>query len=181
MVKKLSVVLLFVFSISIFSQELYTPRNIKKAYDNQTRSKDGKPGKNYWQNSGNYSIDFNVDPTTKIISSKENTVSYTHLDVYKRQLLLLSIGLFLEGFLHYKIFLDWVSRQLTFTLNEDQRWKIATSFGLFSLFLSIVFLGVIFLCKMVLRRNHFIIQMEDWLFANMKVIKKPRSERKILR
>ena len=89
-------------------------------------------------------------------------------------LFILSIGLFLESFLHYKIFLDWVSRQLSFGLNEEQRWKIATSFGLFSLFLSIVFLGVIFLCKMVLRRNHFIIEIEDWIFENVKEVKKPR-------
>jgi hypothetical protein len=89
-------------------------------------------------------------------------------------LFVLSIGLFLESYLHYKIFLDWVSRQLNFGLNEEQRWKIAVSFGLFSLFLSIIFLGVIFLCKMVLRRNHFIIQIEDWIFANMKELKKPK-------
>ncbi|KIA90470.1 hypothetical protein [Kaistella jeonii] len=93
-------------------------------------------------------------------------------------LFILSIGLFLESFLHYKIFLDWVSRQLSFGLNEDQRWKIATSFGLFSLFLSIIFLGVIFLCKMVLRRNHFIIQIEDWIFDNVKEIKKPRPPKR---
>jgi hypothetical protein len=93
-------------------------------------------------------------------------------------LFILSIGLFLESFLHYKIFLDWVSRQLSFGLNEEQRWKIATSFGLFSLFLSIVFLGVIFLCKMVLRRNHFIIEMEDWIFENVKEVKKPRLKKK---
>ena len=93
-------------------------------------------------------------------------------------LFILSIGLFFESFLHYKIFLDWVSRQLSFSLNEDQRWKIATSFGLFSLFLSIVFLGVIFLCKMVLRRNHFIIEMEDWIFENVNDVKKPRLKKK---
>ena len=50
-------------------------------------------------------------------------------------LFVLSIGLFLESYLHYKIFLDWVSRQLNFGLNEEHRWKIAVSFGLFSLFL----------------------------------------------
>lgn len=93
-------------------------------------------------------------------------------------LFILAIGLFLESFLHYKIFLTWVSRQLNFSLNEDQRWKIATSFGLFSMFLSIVFLGVIFLCKMVLRRNHFIIEIEDWLFANIKEVRKPRPKKK---
>ncbi|HMU06565.1 MAG TPA: hypothetical protein PKC37_01560 [Kaistella sp.] len=45
-----------VFSINLFSQELYAPRNIKKAYEKQTRTINGKPGKNYWQNDGNYTI-----------------------------------------------------------------------------------------------------------------------------
>ena len=90
-------------------------------------------------------------------------------------LFVLSIGLFLESFLHYKIFLEWISKQLQFDLNEEQRWKIATSFGLVSLFLSIVFGGVIFLCKMVLRRNHYIMQTEDWILDNVKEVKKVRK------
>ena len=57
-------------------------------------------------------------------------------------LFVLSMGLFLESFLHYRIFLEWVSKQLQFGLNDEQRWKIATSFGLVSLFLSIIFGGV---------------------------------------
>ena len=36
--------------LSVRSQGLYMPRDIKAAYKNGTRSMDGKPGKNYWQN-----------------------------------------------------------------------------------------------------------------------------------
>jgi hypothetical protein len=64
--------LIVIFSLNSFAQELYIPRNIKKAYENQTRSKDGKPGKNYWQNRGNYAIDFTVNPISKVVSGSEN-------------------------------------------------------------------------------------------------------------
>ncbi|MEP7095061.1 MAG: M1 family peptidase, partial [Flavobacterium sp.] len=43
-----------------YAQELYMPRNIKQAYTNGTRSMDGKPGKNYWQNHGKYAIQLTV-------------------------------------------------------------------------------------------------------------------------
>lgn len=68
-----SIVLLFL-SFQAFAQELYIPRNIVKAYENNTRSLDGKPGKNYWQNSGDYKIEFNVNPTTKVVSGNETII-----------------------------------------------------------------------------------------------------------
>ncbi len=37
------------------------PRNIKAAYAKGTRSMDGKPGKNYWQNHGKYNMEITVD------------------------------------------------------------------------------------------------------------------------
>ena len=86
--------------------------------------------------------------------------------------LVLGIGLLLESLFHYKIFLDWVSQQLHVLLNEEQRYKIATSFGLLSLFLSLVFFGVIFLCRMVLTRNKFIIDIDEWIYSNLSQITK---------
>ncbi|MDQ0475700.1 M1 family metallopeptidase [Chryseobacterium sp. MDT2-18] len=73
----LTSLLLLFFSVQIFAQQLYIPRNIAKAYENKTRASDGKPGENYWQNSGNYTIDFNVNPTTKIVSGNE-TIIYSN-------------------------------------------------------------------------------------------------------
>lgn len=67
--------LFLLFSNFVFSQELYFPRNIAAAYKNETRSPDGKPGKYYWQNTGNYAIDFRVDTEKKIIYGKE-TIQY---------------------------------------------------------------------------------------------------------
>ena len=85
---------------------------------------------------------------------------------------ILGIGLLLESFFEFKIFLDWVSKQLRLVLNIEQRQQIATSFGLFSLILALVFGSFIYLCRMILRRNHFIIQMEDWIYGNLSEIKR---------
>lgn len=84
---------------------------------------------------------------------------------------ILGVGLLLESALHYKIFLDFVSRQINLVLDEQQRWKISTSFGIISLILGLIFVGMIFICKMVLVRNHFIIQIEDWILSEIKEIK----------
>ncbi len=56
-------------------QPLFMPQNIKKAYTNQTRSMDGKPGKNYWQNHGRYTINVAVAPPAKTVTGNE-TISY---------------------------------------------------------------------------------------------------------
>ncbi|WP_345145823.1 M1 family metallopeptidase [Flavobacterium ginsengiterrae] len=66
-------VLLFLAQSS-FAQELYMPRNIKEAYAKGTRSMDGKPGKNYWQNHGKYTMDITVDAKTKMVSGTETIV-----------------------------------------------------------------------------------------------------------
>ena len=73
----LTSILIVFCSIQTFSQELYTPRNITKAYEQKTRSLDGKPGKNYWQNSADYKIDFSVNPINKIVSGNE-TIIYSN-------------------------------------------------------------------------------------------------------
>ena len=57
------------------AQELYMPRNIKKAYANGTRDLSGAPGKNYWQNKGIYDIQIKVNADTKIVSGSE-TILY---------------------------------------------------------------------------------------------------------
>ncbi len=71
---KILLFLLFLGQTS-FAQELYMPRNIKEAYAKGTRSMDGLPGKNYWQNHGKYTMDITVNPTTKIVSGVE-TILY---------------------------------------------------------------------------------------------------------
>lgn len=59
------------------AQNLYMPRNIKAAYEKGTRSYDGKPGKNYWQNHGNYTMNITVEPVTRMVTGTEQVV-YTN-------------------------------------------------------------------------------------------------------
>ena len=54
-----------------FAQQLPIPTNIKKAFDNRTRSNDGAPGKNYWQNRANYDIKVKFEPTTRMVEGTE--------------------------------------------------------------------------------------------------------------
>ncbi len=57
---------------------LYIPRNIKQAYANGTRSMDGRPGKNYWQNHSRYDIHINVDPKTRKLEGHEQIVYFNN-------------------------------------------------------------------------------------------------------
>ncbi|MBX2976510.1 MAG: M1 family metallopeptidase [Ignavibacteriaceae bacterium] len=52
----------------------FLPTNFKSAYEKGTRSNDGKPGKNYWQNSADYKIDVEVIPNKRLISGKAQIV-----------------------------------------------------------------------------------------------------------
>ena len=60
-----------------YSQDssLYIPRNIKKAYENGTRSYTGAPGKNYWENFAIYNINVELEPQTRVVSGEE-TIKY---------------------------------------------------------------------------------------------------------
>lgn len=53
------------------SQSLYMPRDVKQAIHKGTRSLDGRPGKNYWQNKGSYSIVINAAPPDRTITGTE--------------------------------------------------------------------------------------------------------------
>ena len=75
--KSLFTALLLVSVLALQAQELYIPRDVKKAYENKTRGKDGKPGADYWQNKGVYTIDLTVSPPDRKITGKE-TIVYTN-------------------------------------------------------------------------------------------------------
>ncbi|MEP6712449.1 MAG: M1 family metallopeptidase, partial [Ferruginibacter sp.] len=53
------------------AQTLYMPRDVKAAYNKFTRSMDGKPGKNYWQNYGRYNITVTVTPPDRVFKGSE--------------------------------------------------------------------------------------------------------------
>lgn len=60
------------------AQPLYTPRNIKEAYKKGTRSADGNPGKNYWQNRGVYNISVTAAPPDRTIRGTEKITYYNN-------------------------------------------------------------------------------------------------------
>lgn len=53
------------------AQELYMPRTVKQAFKNETRSPDGRPGKNYWQNFAKYNITITALPPDRTIKGSE--------------------------------------------------------------------------------------------------------------
>ncbi len=74
-----SIFLFLIFLLSgINGQEnLYMPKELKTAYKKGTRSFDGKPGKNYFQNRTDYSIQAEFDPDTRLLQGKEKII-YTN-------------------------------------------------------------------------------------------------------
>lgn len=74
--------LLIVISFSNLSgqTQIQIPRNIQSAYEKGTRSLDGSPGLNYWQNSSDYMIDVRFIPSErKIIASEKLFIITTAL------------------------------------------------------------------------------------------------------
>ncbi len=64
-------------SVTAFGQELYMPRDVQKAYKNKTRDMSGKPGVNYWQNHGSYTIKIDVMPPSRTVHGSE-TITYSN-------------------------------------------------------------------------------------------------------
>lgn len=58
-----------------FSQKLYKPRDVQKAFDKGTRSPDGKPTASYWQNKARYTINITAMPPDRTIKGTEQ-ISY---------------------------------------------------------------------------------------------------------
>ncbi len=64
------------FHSGIAKAQLFESRDIKAAYANGTRNKDGQPGKNYWQNHAAYNITITALPPDRVIKGKETIVYY---------------------------------------------------------------------------------------------------------
>ncbi|MBU6341578.1 MAG: peptidase [Bacteroidetes bacterium] len=60
-----------------FAQELPIPRNFQKAFDSGTRSKNGQPGPNYWQNKALYDIKVAFSSRSRLVSGIVNII-YTN-------------------------------------------------------------------------------------------------------
>ena len=76
--KKITLALMLCsISFAIQAQELYIPRNVQNAYKKGTRSMDGNPGKNYWQNTADYKIAVKLSPPDRTVTGVE-TITYTN-------------------------------------------------------------------------------------------------------
>ncbi|HMT11844.1 MAG TPA: hypothetical protein PKA39_09525, partial [Ignavibacteria bacterium] len=64
---KILLFLILCFS-RVFSQGMYIPLEFQEAYENGTRSLDGKPGADYWQNHSDYRITAELDPVSGKLS-----------------------------------------------------------------------------------------------------------------
>ncbi len=53
------------------AQNVSMPKIVKRAYDKGTRTMDGKPGKNYWQNTARYTINITATPPSRTIQGTE--------------------------------------------------------------------------------------------------------------
>ena len=53
------------------AQGLYIPRDVNRAYAKGTRSFNGRPGPNYWQNHGRYNIHITVLPPARTVQGSE--------------------------------------------------------------------------------------------------------------
>lgn len=60
---------------------LYIPRNMVNAYRNGTRSMDGKPGMNYWQNKSIHNIRISVAPPNRRVTGSEE-ITYKNNSPY---------------------------------------------------------------------------------------------------
>ena len=74
----LLLILLVAFAGPSYSQELYVPIEVQKAYARGTRMPDGAPGPHFWQNHARYSIDVAVDPATASLRGEETVVYVNH-------------------------------------------------------------------------------------------------------
>jgi len=63
-------------SFSSFSQSgFFEPRELQRAYENGSRSRDGAPVEDYWQNSANYDLQVRLNPESKILKG-EGQITY---------------------------------------------------------------------------------------------------------
>jgi hypothetical protein len=66
---KVPLLLLLSISIKCFAQPpLPVPLNLQATYTNGTRTANGPPGKNYWQNSADYTIKINFNPQNRYLN-----------------------------------------------------------------------------------------------------------------
>ncbi|HMN18488.1 MAG TPA: hypothetical protein PKD03_12810 [Ignavibacteriaceae bacterium] len=82
---KYTLVVLFLIHSS-FASDLKMPKELKKAYDKNTRSFEGKPGINYWQNFSEYNIKTDIDPKTRLLTGNEQIFTLIIVPIHLKAL-----------------------------------------------------------------------------------------------
>ena len=75
--KKMQFVL-FIASLNCIAQSLFIPKEFQDAYDNGTRSPEGRPGYYYWQNKSEYDIDITILPDSSLLRGSEKIIYYNN-------------------------------------------------------------------------------------------------------
>ncbi|MCI0448525.1 MAG: M1 family metallopeptidase [Chlorobi bacterium] len=75
---KLSLILILIAVSADLAQSLYIPLEFEEAYEDGTRSLDGKPGTDYWQNKSDYVITVELDPVKSTISGTAEITYYNN-------------------------------------------------------------------------------------------------------
>ncbi len=92
------VILFFSFSIATTAQSLFTTTNFAKAIANGTRTENGAPGENYWQNKADYKINVSFDPATQLLRGTETIHYYNNSpDTLKQIIVRLYPDLYKKG------------------------------------------------------------------------------------
>jgi len=82
MLKRINYSLFFVILIfgQFFAQDegIYVPPQVKELYNNGTRSWDGKPGTDYWQNNSDYILKVELDPESGLVSGEGKIIYYNN-------------------------------------------------------------------------------------------------------
>ena len=88
--------------LSANSQSLYMPRDVQAAYKKGTRSPDGRPGKNYWQNRGHYQININAAPPDRTVRGSEQITYFNNSpDTLRNPVIRLILNIHKPGALRY--------------------------------------------------------------------------------
>ena len=89
MFKKLILLTVFTaFFLESKAQKLSMPDDIAKAYQKGTHLLNGKPGKNYWQNHGNYKISVTALPPDRLIRGTEEITYFNNSPDTLKQLVM---------------------------------------------------------------------------------------------
>src|SRR5438552_3092018 len=77
-----SLILFLVFgllNVLVNAQDLSIPRNIQATFKKGSRSPDGKPGRNYWQNTADYTLHVNFFPRIAVYDDIDGWNRYPYL------------------------------------------------------------------------------------------------------